>query len=100
MQILKQLHRKVIRLAEYFLVYLIGAFLIVGVFSLIYDRLGISAPLDVSVDIFFGLENIAKVPKYIHLSQIVVQNIFFVAWIGTFLSSLLRPLNPFFFPNI
>lgn len=100
MEFLRQLWRKIKRLIKYTMLYIIFTALFICAFSKIYRSAGISLPIDTIANIFFGFVDINSLPSnvyYICVFQIIVQNIFFVAWIGSFLSRFLKPLNPLFF---
>lgn len=100
MQFIQQLWRKIKRLIQYAALYIAFAFLFIFVFSEIYKSVDASLPNTTSVNIFLGMKDIRSLPSnvyYICLMQIAAQNIFFIAWIGSFLSKFLKPLNPLFF---
>ena len=97
MQILQQIWKKVYRLIKYILIYFVFAFFIINCFAAVYHELGESSPYLISGNIFWGISVPESIPRNLYIAQIAVQNIFFIAWVGSSLSKFLKPLNPFFF---
>ena len=102
MQFLHQVWKRLFRLIKYFFIYLVFSVIFIGIFAYIYRINDIPSPCFVSLIIFLGVEDFKSLPSSatrIYVAQIVLQNICFLAWISSFLSKFLKPLNPFFFPQ-
>lgn len=97
MLIVRQLYKKFIYLLKYTLSYVFCAFFIIGIFSLWYNSLGIESPWDNSINIFCGIKYDNNIPYKFIILELGFRNILFIAWIGSFLSNFLSPINPIYF---
>lgn len=100
MRPLNQIQKKMKFLMQYLFFYLLGTFLIVYIFALLYIQKGVTSPFRLSFEIFWSIESeYPELIKTIAYCETIAYDLFSIILVGTVLVRLLQPLNPIQFSN-
>ena len=94
MTVNKQILREIKRFLLYLFWLIVGSYIIIGLFSIIYRFKGISDSLKYSIEIFIGTTDINNQTYITSLVEIVVKYIFSVTFIAGCLTKFIEPINP------
>ena len=98
MRPLYQVGKRIKSIILYLIYYFLSSIFVTAVFAWIYSIRGIGNPIEVSFEVFWGLDSHwnSNIIKWIYVEKIV-NNLFSIILVGSVLTRFLEPINPILF---